>query len=545
VKRHFRLMLAGLVMAMMLLTGNISLPSYFSRQDATISLAATQQNVGSTAILFQGFHWRSANYNGTWYQDLRSRAADLANLGVTHVWFPPPSDSAAKEGYLPRQLNVLNSAYGSEADLKSAISTLSTNGIKSVVDVVVNHRVGTTDWADFTNPSWAADSVVKGDEWPGATGAFDTGSGFNAGRDIDHTKVYVRDSIKQWLTQKLKPAGFSGLRLDYSKGYGASFVKEYHDAFAPDFCVGEIWNDLYYDNVNAHRQDIINWVNGTGATCGAFDFTTKGLLNKALSTGEYWRLRDSEGKPAGVIGWWAQKSITFVDNHDTGPSESCGVGQNHWPVPCDKVMEGYAYVLTHPGIPTIYYPHVYNWNLRAQIKALVDVRKSMGLNSISNVRIVRADQGLYAAIVNGNVAVKIGPNSWSPGTGWTLATSGTNYAVWKLTSGGGCAVPVTFSIANANTSLGQSLYVVGNQAGIGNWDPASGFKLTIQGSGANATWNGTVLLPAGTPIQFKFVKFDGTTAVWESTFTTTSTNREATTTGCSTTTTVNGGNFKF
>ena len=28
------------------------------------------------------------------------------------------------------------------------------------------------------------------------------------------------------------------------------------------------------------------------------------------------------------------------------------------------------------------------------------------------------------------LAMKIGPNNWSPGAGWTLQTSGTNYAVW-------------------------------------------------------------------------------------------------------------------
>jgi alpha-amylase len=44
-----------------------------------------------------------------------------------------------------------------------------------------------------------------------------------------------------------------------------------------------------------------------------------------------------------------------------------------------------------------------------------------------------ADSSKYAAIITGNagkVAVKIGYGAWSPGAGWTLATSGTNYAIW-------------------------------------------------------------------------------------------------------------------
>jgi alpha-amylase len=199
---------------------------------------------------------------------------------------------------------------------------------------------------------------------------------------------------------------------------------------APNFCVGEIWTNLDLNNVDAHRQILVNYVDGNSGTCAAFDFTTKGLLNQVLANNDYWRLKATDGKPQGGIGWWAQKMVTFVDNHDTGPAESCSSGQNLWAVPCDKVMQGYAYILTHPGIPTVFYPHVYNWNLKSGIQTLIALRKEKGVTSTSTVAIQQATTGLYAAIVNGNLAMKIGPNSWSPGTGWTLRTSGTNYAVW-------------------------------------------------------------------------------------------------------------------
>jgi len=48
-----------------------------------------------------------------------------------------------------------------------------------------------------------------------------------------------------------------------------------------------------------------------------------------------------------VIGWWPAKAVTFVDNHDTGSTQAM------WPFPADKVMQGYAYILTHPGNPCI------------------------------------------------------------------------------------------------------------------------------------------------------------------------------------------------
>lgn len=607
--------------------------------------AATEQDKASSAILFQGFHWNSAN--GSWYADLQSKAADLKTLGITHVWFPPPSDAASTQGYLPRQLNVLNSSYGTETALTAATSARSAQGIKSVVDVVINHRVGTAGWADFTNPTWDCRAVVNSDEWTGKCGNADTGDGYSAARDIDHTQTFVQNDIKTWLSSRLKGAGFTGIRFDYSKGYGASYAGMYQDAMAADFCVGEVWTNLDYNNVDAHRQLLMNYVDGSSGKCGAFDFTTKGLLNQALSANEYYRLKDSSGKPAGGIGWWPMKMVTFVDNHDTGPSESCSVGQNHWPVPCDKVMQGYAYILTHPGVPTIYYPHVYNWGLKADIKALVDARKAAGITSTSAVSIQQAATGLYAAIITGTnyqLAMKIGPNSWAPSGSWTMVASGANYAVWRAGStvdtqaptvptnvakgtvtatsvpltwtastdnvgvtgyrvarngtaigtttstsytdntavanttytyavqaydaagnnsaysspalsvttpsgGTGCtSVAVTFSIANANTVTGQNLYVVGNQTAIGNWSPASSFALTIQGTGANATWSGTVNLPAGAATQYKYVKYNPSTGatVWESNQTTSSGNREFTTTTTSPCTASRAdGNFKF
>lgn len=395
----------------------------------------TQQAGASKAILLQGFHWQSASAtNPNWYNRLRGNATDLAALGITHVWFPPPSDSAAPEGYLPRRLDVLDSSYGTSGDLYEAVRALKEQGIQSVADIVVNHRVGTKGWADFTSPSWSPYTVVNGDECNCGLGNGDTGTGFSAGRDLDHTNVgETQNGIKHWLNYTVKPVGFTGLRFDYVRGFGASYAGQYANAFAPDFCVGEVWPDFDLNNLNANRQMIMDWINGTGNACGAFDFTTKGILNDALANGNYWRLKATDGKPQGTIGWWPAMSVTFVDNHDTGPAASCGSGQNLWAAPCGSVMQGYAYILTHPGIPTVFYPHVYDWGLKAQIGALINARKAAGVTSTSPVAIQQATQGLYAAIVTGGtrqLAMKIGPNSWSPGTGWTLQTSGTNYAVW-------------------------------------------------------------------------------------------------------------------
>ncbi len=388
----------------------------------------------SNDVMLQGFHWRS-HETKPWWNVIKNNAVNIKNAGFTMVWLPPASDAASAEGYLPRQLNVFTSAYGSEAELKSAIATLKSNGVKAIADVVVNHRVGTSNWADFTNPTWGSDAVCANDEWSGATGAWDTGDGFNAGRDIDHTKSYVRSSITTWLNYKKSTLGYEGWRWDYVKGFSGSYVSTYVNGTAPYFSVGELWTDLNLNDVNPHRQLIMNWIDATGGKSGAFDFTTKGILQQAVQYNEFWRLRDSQGKPQGAIGWWAAKSITFIDNHDTGPSHPSG-GQNHWPFPGDKVLQGYAYITTHPGIPTVYWVHYFDWGSSHQnaLKKMIEIRKRKGIHSTSAVSIQVADSSKYAAIITGSkgkVAMKIGPGSWSPGSGWTLETSGTNYAIWS------------------------------------------------------------------------------------------------------------------
>jgi hypothetical protein len=70
---------------------------------------------------------------------------------------------------------------------------------------------------------------------------------------------------------------------------------------------------------------------------------------------------------------WPAASITFVENHDTGSS------QRHWPFPDDRLAVGYAYILTHPGLPCVFWEHYFpgseqGQELRQSIDALMQVR---------------------------------------------------------------------------------------------------------------------------------------------------------------------------
>ncbi|MBU2574310.1 MAG: alpha-amylase [Elusimicrobia bacterium] len=393
---------------------------------------ASGRHYGSAAsrfdstIMLQGFHWTSWK-TSPWWNAVTNKAVEMSRAGIDLIWLPPSSDSASDEGYLPRRLEIQDSKYGSSVELTSAISALHANGVRVVADIVVNHRVGTKNWADFTDPEWGPDSICSDDEWGKGAGASDTGKGVAFARDIDHTKPYVQQGITAWMNWLRTSIGYDGWRYDFARGYDPKYMLMHNRATKPVFAVAEIWDDLDLNNTDPHRQALCSWMDSVKGEIKVFDFTTKGILQAAVSSGEYWRLKDSGGGPSGLIGWWPDNAVTFVDNHDTTVLAGSSRG---WPFPSDKVMQGYAYILTHPGIPCIFWSHFFDWGLKDEITKLAKLRKSLKISSSSNVNIIQASQNIYTASIENKLVVKLGYLDWEPGADWKLAAQGNGYKVW-------------------------------------------------------------------------------------------------------------------
>ncbi|MFI9770239.1 CBM20 domain-containing protein [Streptomyces sp. NPDC052415] len=75
------------------------------------------------------------------------------------------------------------------------------------------------------------------------------------------------------------------------------------------------------------------------------------------------------------------------------------------------------------------------------------------------------------------------------------------------------SVAATFNVT-AHTRWGQQVYVTGNRPELGSWNPDKAVPLS---SASYPTWSATVILPANTPLEFKYiVKAANTPVIWES-----------------------------
>ena len=424
-------------------------------------------------IMFQSFGWDEYSQSrhtseGGFYEYYNSRAGNLKAMGFDMIWLPPPSASTGGVGYFPTEwFNFSQTSWGSEAQLKKMLANMNARGLYPIADVVVNHRSGTTGWTDFTNPTWGCETICSNDDaanpanvYTGCrpSGAADTGEEFKGSRDLDHTNLTVQDGVKDFLS-RLKALGFKGWRWDVAKGFAPVYFGNYIQASQPYYSVGENWD--------GNATNLKNWIDGTYAgginssttVSGAFDFSTYYKLSQIIVTStetkdgiplqmatNNFSSLNNFGSMAGLAGQfgYAEKAVTFVDNHDTFVQGSAFLGSN--------IPKAYAYILTHPGIPCVFAPHYYGGTYTKDgitrnygagyataINKLMAIRKTTGINAYSHITIDKAEAGLYAAYIKKSftdtepvVAVKIGPYGWTPtlGTGWVLSASGTDYAVW-------------------------------------------------------------------------------------------------------------------
>jgi len=125
---------------------------------------------------------------------------------------------------------------------------------------------------------------------------------------------------------------------------------------------------------------------------------------------------------------WRSRAVTFVENHDTGYRTN----EDGTPQPGHRfdsfakgaaVEQAYAQLLTHPGLPTVYWKHYSEWgpSMQATIRSLIQARKLAGVHAGSTLypQDNAAAKGVYGARIDGSdgrLYVRIGGSeaSWQP-----------------------------------------------------------------------------------------------------------------------------------
>jgi alpha-amylase len=451
---------------------------------AWVPTVFSQAGFDDDRVMLQGFYWESYRHGHTqkfpnygdkhWYAIVRSLAPAIRAARFDLIWLPPPSYAGEfSAGYNPKEYFRLDNSYGIFDEHRAALEALLLNGVEPVADVVINHRDGTAGWADFKNPDWGTWAICRTDEAFSNTSSGVTGTpldqrgnceedadyrlegtySYGDFRDIAHTESRVRRDIVRYLLQ-LKSLGYRGWRYDMVHGYHARWIALYNRLTQPTFSVGE------YDWDKHAQQRAWVWATAVETAQGAdrlrssssvFDFTTQFSL-KSINTGNYTALYGF-GNGIGLVGDttdglpWKNRAVTFAENHDTGyRTEEDGTPQknhqfdsfaNNW-----QVEQAYAHLLTHPGVPTVYWKHYFDWgsDLQNKIKALINARKVTGINAGSKVDLQENAKysGVYAARVtgrNGELYVRIGGSDqqWEPAaSGYTEYRSYAQGAGWHV-----------------------------------------------------------------------------------------------------------------
>ncbi|QAU25282.1 DUF1921 domain-containing protein [Dyella sp. M7H15-1] len=482
-------------------------------------------------IILQGFHWNSVRMPGTWYDTLKKKAPQIAADGFTIIWLPPVwqdtsswksgDKSGGGEGYFWGSFNK-NSGYGTNTQLKEAIQALKKAGIKLVYDVVPNHmdrsKASSANFLPKTGKIWRRDCDDKGAG--SGPSPCDDGDPFMSGdSDFNLGNADVEAMFEKEFINLRDNYSASGLRFDFVRGYAPRHVQHWmSDVFDNGICIGEMWKspgEFPADNPlhNKSFQDgLKDW--SDHSDCMVFDFALKDRMqNGSISE---WR-NGLNGNPEPR---WRDIAVTFVDNHDTGPSPGPGGGQHIWPIASPLRKQAYAYILSSPGTPAVYWPDMYgphtdNDDLHDYLRLLIQTRRTAGIRADSDIRfptqcgsqhctglvavITGSHQQLLVAL-NSNLAKpdQVSQDAYLP----ALSHDDGKIRIWH-TGPAAASVNVTFRCDNGKTQTGDSVYVVGSSPELGNWDPAKAVRLTDVST--YPTWKGSIALPGQQGVEWKCI----------------------------------------
>lgn len=407
-----------------------------------LNIIAQGWPAGYGGVMLQGFYWDS--FDDSQWNVLEKKANDFSGY-FDLVWVPQSGKAAATKsmGYDPLYYFNQNSSFGTEAELRSMITTFKNKQIGTIADVVINHHGTNNGWFGFPAEVYkgvayqnlSTDVCADDDGGKAATEARKTGTqlsqnndegeGWGGMRDLDHKSSNVQKIVKAYENFLLNDLGYAGFRYDMVKGFGASHVGDYNTAANVKYSVGEFWDG----NANTVKA----WIDATGKRSAAFDFAFRYAVRDAINQNDWRILSDTRLTGLNIDnGAYKQYAVTFVENHDV---QDRGTTSGYSPDPIRRdTLAANAYLLAMPGTPCVFYKHYLAYP--KEIKAMIDARKLAGITNESAYQVYRSSKDYYANVVKGKkgdllVVVGKGANQLNVSSArYTKLLSGYHYAYY-------------------------------------------------------------------------------------------------------------------
>lgn len=364
--------------------------------------------------------------------------------------------------------------------------------------------------------------------------------------DLDLQHPDVVNELKNWGVWYANTTGVDGFRLDAVKHIKFDFWNTWLDHVRtttgkPLFTVAELWS---YDVQRLH-----NWLTKTGGRAHLFDAPLHLNFHNASTAGGNYDMRNLMSNT--LMAQQPAKAVTLVENHDTQPLQALESPVQDWFKPL-----AYAFILLREeGYPLVFYPDYYGAtytdrgitiNLASHktiLDKLLDARKNfaygpqynyldhwnlIGWTRLGNAQHPRAMAVILSDGPGGSKWMEVGKanarffdhtghrsdivttNEW----GWgEFPVNGGSVSVWVQEEIVPNQVSVYFTCNNGYTVTGQDVYVVGNINQLGAWNTANAVKLSPVNY---PSWSDSIgNLPSNTQVQWKCIKKQGTTVVWQ------------------------------
>ncbi|MFF9111302.1 carbohydrate-binding module family 20 domain-containing protein [Streptomyces sp. NPDC014805] len=519
--------------------------------------AAPPGNKDVTATLFQ-WNWNSV---------AKACTDQLGPAGYGYVEVSPATENIQGSqwwtAYQPVSYKLQN-RLGSESDFTNMVNTCHTAGVKVVADAVINHMTagsgtgtGGTAYTKYNYPGFYQDQ----DFHSCRTQISNYGDRSNVQNcelvglaDLDTGSDYVRNTIAAYMNHLIS-LGVDGFRIDAAKHIASGDLAAIKSKLSDP--------NIYW------VQEVIY---GAGEAVQPGEYTGNGDVDEFQGAYDLKRIFTSD-KISNLSQWgesWGagylsgSKARTFVDNWDTernGSTLNYKSGSTYtlanvfmlaWPYGSPNVYSGYEFDNNDAGPPNngqVNSCYSDGWKCQhawPQISNMVGFRNAVSGTGVTNwwsngnnaIAFGRGDKGYVVINRESGSLSQTFQTSLPSGTYCDVEHNGATYTVGsdgKFTAtvgagdalalyagsctgntGGGTGTTATgasFAV-NATTAMGQNIYVVGDNAALGSWAPAAALKLD---PAAYPVWKLDVNLPAGTSIQYKYIRKDAAGNVtWES-----------------------------